>query len=58
MIIYEDDFADSLDDDDNNYLSYLEHFGKAHDENPPGRGSGRYGFGTGKEPYRHNPFMH
>lgn len=58
MIIYEDDFADSLDDDDNNYLSYLEHIGKAHDENPPGRGSGRYGFGTGKEPYRHNPFMH
>lgn len=26
---------------------YLQHEGKAHDENPPGRGSGRYGWGSG-----------
>ena len=28
------------------------HSGVAHDENPPGRGSGRYGYGTGKNPYQ------
>lgn len=32
---------------------YLEHSGVAHDENPPGRGSGRYGWGTGENPYQH-----
>lgn len=26
------------------------HFGKGHDDNPPGRGSGRYAWGTGKNP--------
>jgi cell division protein FtsL len=26
------------------------HFGKGHDDNPPGRGSGRYAWGSGKEP--------
>lgn len=26
------------------------HFGKGHDDNPPGRGSGRYPWGSGKEP--------
>lgn len=26
----------------------LEHYGKAHDDNPPGRGSGRYGWGSGE----------
>lgn len=26
---------------------YLQHEGRAHDENPPGRGSGRYGWGSG-----------
>lgn len=26
---------------------FLEHVGKAHDDNPPGRGSGRYAFGSG-----------
>ena len=29
------------------------HFGKGHDDNPPGRGSGRFAFGTGKRPHQH-----
>lgn len=29
------------------------HSGVAHDENPPGRGSGRYGWGTGENPGQH-----
>lgn len=32
---------------------YLEHYGKAHDENPPGRGSGRYAWGSGERPHQH-----
>lgn len=28
---------------------YLEHFGKGHDDSPPGRGSGRYAWGSGKK---------
>ncbi|MBO7453093.1 MAG: hypothetical protein J6U54_22395 [Clostridiales bacterium] len=32
---------------------YLMHSGKAHDENPPGRGSGRYPFGSGKRKHQH-----
>lgn len=31
----------------------LAHVGKAHDDNPPGRGSGRYGWGTGENPNQH-----
>lgn len=31
----------------------LIHSGVAHDDNPPGRGSGRYGYGTGENPYQH-----
>ena len=31
----------------------LIHTGVAHDENPPGRGSGRYGWGTGDNPHQH-----
>ncbi len=31
----------------------LIHSGVAHDENPPGRGSGRYGWGTGANPFQH-----
>ena len=31
---------------------YLMHHGVAHDEDPPGRGSGRYGFGTGDNPFQ------
>ena len=29
------------------------HEGVGHDEDPPGRGSGRYGWGTGDNPYQH-----
>ena len=32
---------------------YLMHEGVAHDEDPPGRGSGRYGWGTGEIPFQH-----
>lgn len=31
----------------------LMHLGKGHDDNPPGRGSGRYGWGTGENPGQH-----
>ena len=31
----------------------LAHVGVAHDENPPGRGSGRYAFGSGQNSYQH-----
>ena len=34
-------------------LDELEHAGVAHDEDPPGRGSGRFGWGTGKNAYQH-----
>ena len=34
-------------------LDNLYHSGVAHDENPPGRGSGRYGYGTGENPFQH-----
>lgn len=34
-------------------MEELLHRGVAHDENPPGRGSGRYGFGTGANPGQH-----
>lgn len=34
-------------------MDFLMHEGRAHDENPPGRGSGRYGYGTGDNPYQH-----
>ncbi len=33
--------------------NYLMHEGVAHDENPPGRGSGRYPFGSGERPHQH-----
>ena len=31
----------------------LAHVGVAHDENPPGRGSGRFAFGSGENSYQH-----
>lgn len=31
---------------------YLIHKGKGHDDAPPGRGSGRYAFGSGKRPFQ------
>lgn len=33
---------------------YLIHAGVAHDENPPGRGSGRYPYGSGKRKHQHS----
>lgn len=44
--LYSNDF-----DELNN--SFLEHVGKAHDDNPPGRGSGRYAFGSGDRILQH-----
>lgn len=35
-------------------LDALEHTGVAHDENPPGRGSGRYPFGSGNRQHQHD----
>jgi len=32
---------------------YIEHYGKAHDESTVGRGSGRYAWGSGRDPYQH-----
>lgn len=34
-------------------MNELFHKGVAHDENPPGRGSGRYAYGTGENPGQH-----
>lgn len=33
---------------------YLVHEGVGHDEDPPGRGSGRYPFGSGERPHQHS----
>ena len=30
------------------------HYGKAHDDAPPGRGSGRYPYGSGKRQHQHS----
>lgn len=35
------------------YGQELIHSGVAHDDGPPGRGSGRYGWGTGENPHQH-----
>lgn len=35
-------------------LDYISHEGRAHDENPPGRGSGRYPWGTGQRLHQHD----
>lgn len=35
------------------FENFLSHVGVAHDENPPGRGSGRYEWGTGENPEQH-----
>lgn len=32
---------------------YISHHGVGHDDSPPGRGSGRYGWGSGKNPGQH-----
>lgn len=36
---------------------FLEHYGVGPDDNPPGRGSGRYAKGTGERPFQHDPAM-
>lgn len=36
----------------NQYYLNLYHSGLGHDDNPPGRGSGRYPWGSGKRPYQ------
>ena len=36
-----------------NYSTILLHTGVGHDDNPPGRGSGRFGWGTGENPGQH-----
>lgn len=33
---------------------FIIHSGVAHDEDPPGRGSGRYAFGSGNRPHQHD----
>lgn len=33
--------------------SFISHVGVGHEDGPPGRGSGRYGWGTGKNPGQH-----
>lgn len=33
--------------------NYLCHYGKGHDDSPPGRGSGRYAWGSGKSGKKH-----
>lgn len=35
---------------------YLQHVGVGHDENPPGRGSGRFAWGSGENPNQRVPF--
>ena len=37
---------------------FLMHTGKAHDENPPGRGSGRYPLGSGENPYQRTQLLY
>ena len=35
-------------------FNYISHYGKAHDEDPPGRGSGRWPWGSGDRPNQHD----
>lgn len=58
---YEDLFADDSDSDTDDLLNYiyneneefLAHYGVGADDNPPGRGSGRYEKGSGENPFQH-----
>lgn len=34
-------------------MDYIAHLGVGHEDDPPGRGSGRYGWGTGENPGQH-----
>ena len=49
MDVYQDIFGVSYLD-----LEEIEHSGLGHDDDPPGRGSGRYGWGTGLRPNQHD----
>lgn len=48
MELYSGEYEDEVVVDD-----YFEHHGVAHDENPPGRGSGRYEYGSGDRALQH-----
>ena len=48
MEIYDNSF------DDLELDNYIAHFGKGHDDNPPGPGSGRYEWGSGKRLHQHD----
>lgn len=39
-----------------NSEEFLEHYGVGPDDNPPGRGSGRYPKGSGKNPFQHDSY--
>lgn len=39
--------------DDLELDNYISHYGKGHDDNPPGPGSGRYAWGTGERLHQH-----
>lgn len=43
-------------DFDCEFIDELSHVGVGHDDNPPGRGSGRYAYGSGKNPNQHLDF--
>ena len=47
--MYDDELGVWFDNED-----FIAHVGKAHDEDPPGRGSGRYAFGSGDRPHQHD----
>lgn len=47
--MYEEFIFDDLEDE-------LMHVGVGHDENPPGRGSGRFPYGSGEHPNQRQPF--
>jgi len=53
MMFYDPYAGYYVGDDFNEYDEYVEHYGKAHDESTVGRGSGRYAWGSGKDPYQH-----
>ena len=40
--------------DDLELDNYISHYGKGHDDNPPGPGSGRYEWGSGKRLHQHD----
>ena len=60
-----DELVQSAIEEERNYIlgqiraaqdDYLLHYGVAHDEDPPGRGSGRFPYGSGENPGQHQPY--